>query len=60
MAPSTLLERVWTSNGRVRISIVRAYIARLRRKVDKPFPVHLIRTVGRHGYVLQEQAEIAS
>ncbi|WBU53057.1 response regulator transcription factor [Paracoccus sp. SCSIO 75233] len=47
-----LLERVWQLNFDPGTNVVDTYVSRLRAKIDRPFPVALIRTVRGAGYVL--------
>ncbi|MEM7277053.1 MAG: response regulator transcription factor [Pseudomonadota bacterium] len=49
-----LLERVWGYGFDPRTSIVQTHVSRLRRKVDRPFDVELIKTMRGAGYVLSE------
>jgi two-component system, OmpR family, response regulator len=53
LTSSALLQQAWDSEDRVRLNTVRAYISRLRLKVDEPFSVPLIRTASGGGYALQ-------
>jgi DNA-binding response OmpR family regulator len=48
---SMLLERVWNIDFDPSTSIVETHVSRLRAKIDKPFPVALIRTIRGAGYV---------
>ncbi len=54
-----LLERVWSFNFDPRTSVVETHISRLRRKVDRPFPDALIRTVRNAGYSIHAPHKIA-
>jgi len=49
-------EQVWGINFDSDTNIVDVAIRRLRRKVDDPFAVKLIRTIRGVGYVLEEHA----
>lgn len=47
-----LLEHVWEFHFEPKTSVVETHMSRLRRKIDKPFDVELIRTVRGAGYVI--------
>lgn len=51
-----LLEAVWEYHFDPSTSVVETQVSRLREKVDKPFPTHLIRTVRGAGYMIGEPA----
>lgn len=48
-----LLENVWQIHFDPNTNIVESHMSRIRAKVDKPFPNHLIQTVRGSGYVLR-------
>jgi len=49
---------VWRETGRATPldNLIEVHIARLRRKIDDPFPTKLLKTVRGVGYVLKEDA----
>jgi len=49
-----LLEKIWGFHFDPRTNVVETHISRLRHKVDKGFPVELIVTVRRFGYMIRE------
>src|SRR6185437_15521359 len=53
---SLIADQVWNMNFDSDTNVVDVHIARLRSKVDIPFPRRLIKTVRGMGYVLDDQA----
>ena len=47
-----LSEAIWDANLAPDSNVIEVFIARLRRKIDKPFPVPLIHTMVGRGYML--------
>lgn len=47
-----LLEQIWGYHFDPKTSLVHTHVSRLRAKVDKPFPVELIKTVRGAGYII--------
>ena len=52
-----IIEHVWDQSFEGLNNIVDVYVRHLRRKIDDPFPVKLIRTVRGVGYGLSESAD---
>jgi DNA-binding response OmpR family regulator len=59
LSRTMIVEHVWDDNFDGLTNIVDVYVRHLRSKVDDPFPVKLIHTVRRAGYVLQEMTTAA-
>ncbi|WP_458095476.1 response regulator [Roseomonas sp. WA12] len=51
---SMLLERVWEYSFEPQTNIVDQFMSKLRQKVDRDFPRHLIHTVRGAGYILRD------
>lgn len=51
-----LLEKIWGFHFDPRTNVVETHISRLRQKIDKGFPVELIVTVRRSGYMIRDPA----
>ncbi|HEY0009149.1 MAG TPA: response regulator transcription factor [Tepidisphaeraceae bacterium] len=49
---SELIDAVWDSSLPPESNVVEVFIARLRRKIDRPFDKHLIHTIVGRGYML--------
>jgi len=49
-----LLEKIWDFHFDPKTSVVETHISRLRAKIDKPYPSHLIKTVRGAGYIIDE------
>jgi len=47
-----LVEAIWDSSVQPDSNVIEVFIARLRRKLDKPFPTRLIHTLVGRGYML--------
>jgi DNA-binding response OmpR family regulator len=47
-----LVEAIWDSSVQPESNVIEVFIARLRRKLDKPFPTRLIHTLVSRGYML--------
>jgi heavy metal response regulator len=54
LSQSMIIEHVWDMDYEGASNIVNVYINHLRRKIDKDFPVNLIKTVRGHGYQIDE------
>jgi two-component system OmpR family response regulator len=54
VSKTMIMEHVWDYNFDPQTNVVEARISRLRDKIDKGFPVKLIHTVRRVGYVFRE------
>jgi len=52
-----LLEGVWDYHFDPQTNVIDVHVARLRQKVDKPFPTPLIQTVRGAGYILRVEPE---
>jgi two-component system copper resistance phosphate regulon response regulator CusR len=55
LSRTVIAEQVWDMNFDSDTNVVDVAIRRLRRKVDEPFPTHLIHSVRGVGYVLDER-----
>lgn len=53
---AVLAENVWEHDFDTFSNVIEVLIARLRRKIDDPFPVKLLHTVRGTGYVLRDSA----
>lgn len=51
-----IIESLWGGDFDLRANIVDAHLSRLRAKIDKGFPVDLLRTVRGVGYLLDDQS----
>ena len=49
---NTILDRVWDCDFDPHTNIVESRVCHLREKIDRPFPLKLLRTVRKFGYVL--------
>jgi len=54
-----LLDSVWNLEPAQTTNIVDVYVNYLRRKLEDPPPVHLIRTVRGRGYIVPSEAELS-
>jgi heavy metal response regulator len=54
VSKTTIMEHVWGYDFDPQTNVVESRISRLRDKVDRDFPVQLIRTVRGAGYVVEE------
>ncbi len=54
LSQSMIIEHVWDMDYEGASNIVNVYINHLRRKIDRDFPVKLIKTVRGHGYQIDE------
>lgn len=54
VSKTTIMEHVWGYDFDPRTNVVESRISRLRDKIDRDFPVKLIRTVRGAGYVVEE------
>jgi two-component system OmpR family response regulator len=56
VSKTMIMEHVWDYNFDPQTNVVEARISRLRDKLDREFPVKLIHTIRRVGYVFKETA----
>ena len=57
---NTILDHVWGINFNLGTNVVDVYINYLRKKLERPNPVRLIKTIIGMGYVLKESDEDAN
>lgn len=59
LSRAAILDAVWGYEYMGRSNVVDVYVGYLRRKIDKPFRSHIIRSVRGVGYTIDTQLEIA-
>ena len=57
VSKATIMERVWDYAFNPNTNAIEVRVSRLRDKIDKNFPVKLLHTVRRFGYVLEAREE---
>ena len=55
LSKTMILERIWGYSFDPQTNVVDVLVSRLRRKVDRDFPVKLIHTLRGVGYVLRKE-----